>query len=158
MDRNEGIGLLKGSEQGVAEWNRRRKPGESIPNLRGADLCGANLIRANLIRANLIRANLIRADLYEAKLSRADLSEADLYEAKLRGAKLSTADLSDARCGGTTFGDVDLSAVKGLDSITHSEPSTVGIDTLFRSGGKLREAFLRGCGVPETLIVQLKSD
>ena len=32
-------------------------------------------------------------------------------------------------------------------------PSTVGIDTLFRSGGKIPEAFLRGCGVPETLIV-----
>ena len=47
--------------------------------------------------------------------------------------------------------------MKGLDSIRHHGPSTVGIDTLFRSGGKIPEAFLRGCGVPDVLIEYLPS-
>ena len=34
----------------------------------------------------------------------------------------------------------------------HSGPSTVGIDTIYASGGKIPESFLRGCGVPENFI------
>ena len=45
----------------------------------------------------------------------------------------------------------------GLDAIVHTGPSTVGIDTLFRSKGKIPEAFLRGCGVPDALIVQQRA-
>ena len=53
-------------------------------------------------------------------------------------------------CANTTiFADVDLSEVRGLESIKHMGPSTIGIDTLFRSQGKIPEVFLRGCGVPE---------
>jgi hypothetical protein len=55
----------------------------------------------------------------------------------------------------TVFASVDLSDVQGLGSIRHDGPSTVGIDTLFRSKGKIPEAFLRGCGVPESLIQSL---
>src|SRR3954467_14460998 len=43
MDREEALGLLKGGEQGIAEWNRRRKAGESIPDFSDADLSGAHL-------------------------------------------------------------------------------------------------------------------
>jgi len=39
--------------------------------------------------------------------------------------------------------------------MTHIGPSTVGVDTLIRSQGKIPEAFLRGCGVPESLIQSL---
>ena len=60
--------------------------------------------------------------------------------------------------GGTFFADVaGLSKASGLDSIQHEGPSTVGIDTLFLSKGKISDAFLRGCGVPETLIEYLPS-
>jgi hypothetical protein len=48
------------------------------------------------------------------------------------------ADLSEAKCGFTGFGNVDLSEVKGLETIRHEGPSTVGMDTLFRSRGKIR--------------------
>jgi hypothetical protein len=37
--------------------------------------------------------------------------------------------------------------VKGLESIRHEGPSTVGVDTLVRSRGRIPEAFLRGCGL-----------
>src|SRR5205823_3127407 len=37
----------------------------------------------------------------------------------------------------------------------HEGPSTVGIDTLVHSRGKVPKAFLRGCGMPESLIQSL---
>jgi TIR domain len=72
-------------------------------------------------------------------------------------ADLSVADLSGALCWRTVFADVDLSKAKGLDSVIHHGPSTIGTDTLFLSEGKLPEAFLRGCGVPDALISYLPS-
>jgi hypothetical protein len=47
--------------------------------------------------------------------------------------------------------------VKGLESIQHEGPSTVGVDTLILSRRRIPEAFLRGCGVPEALIAYLPS-
>ena len=138
-------------------------------DLREADLRGAVLSRAYLSGAGLGRAQLLDADLCGADLRVVDLREADLRgavlrDAKLRdailhradfgGANLSGADLTYALCLQTSFSNNDLSHVRGLDSLKHDGPSTVGIDTLFRSEGKIPEIFLRGCGVPETLIVQ----
>ena len=48
MDRDEALKLLKSGEEGIREWNQRRRPGEAIP-----DLGGANLYRAALFFANL---------------------------------------------------------------------------------------------------------
>jgi hypothetical protein len=39
----------------------------------------------------------------------------------------------------------------------HEYPSTVGIETLFLSNGKIPESFLRDCGVPEEFIRYLPS-
>jgi hypothetical protein len=197
MNRKEAMRLLRGGQDGVKEWNSRRRGGESIPNLSGTDLSGADLFKANLSgavltgavltgadlsEAELSKADLSGADLIQADLSWADLSEADLREADLReadliqadliqadlseaglseaglsGADLSGADVTNCRCEGTLFANVDLSEVKGLETIRHEGPSTVGVDTLFKSKGKIPEAFLRGCGVPEPIIVNLKS-
>jgi TIR domain/Pentapeptide repeats (8 copies) len=90
-------------------------------------------------------------------LYRAELMGAILGGAELSGANLSGADLNEAMVGATTFGNNDLSSVKGLDNIVHQWPSTVGIDTLYESGGKIPEVFLRGCGVPEIFITFAKS-
>ncbi len=131
-------------------------------DLSGADLRDANLIRADLSVANLSVAILIRADLSGADLSGAnligaDLSGADLSGANLSGAYLGGANLGESQCYRTIFANIDLSEVRGLDSIKHLGPSTVGIDTLFLSKGKIPEGFLRGCGVPDALIVQQRA-
>jgi hypothetical protein len=65
---------------------------------------------------------------------------------------LSGADVSRARFDFTVLGDNDLSQTKGLDTAQHLGPSTIGIDTIQRSGGKIPEAFLRGAGVPDNWI------
>jgi hypothetical protein len=70
-------------------------------------------------------------------------------------ADLSGANVTDCLCLVTLFTAVDLSEVKGLETISHHGPSTVGVDTLFKSKGKIPEAFLHGCGVPDGWITNI---
>ena len=123
----------------------------------GADLRGLDLSVADLSGANLTGVNLVFANLYGAHLDRATLRRANLGRAKFWAAILDGADFSNTIIWGTTFGDNDLSLVTGLDTVEHRGPSTIGIDTLYKSGGKIPEVFLRGCGVPETFITFAKS-
>ena len=135
--------------------------------LRRADLSGADLSRADLSRANLSEvdlsgADLIGADLSRADLSRADLSRVDLSRADLSGAKLSEVDLSEANfseaiISNTIFVNIDLGSVRNLAEIKHYGPSSIGIDTLFRSNFNIPESFLEGAGVPRRLIEYLPS-
>jgi hypothetical protein len=125
--------------------------------LKGATLKGATLKGLPLDEANLSEANLIRATLSGADLSGADLSGAKLNVTKLNGANINDANLSEAEVGATTFGHNDLSLVRGLDTVIHLGPSTIGIDTIYRSQGKIPDIFLRGCGAPENFITFHKS-
>jgi uncharacterized protein YjbI with pentapeptide repeats len=164
--------------QGVEAWKKWRLENPAIrprlrdANLIDADLRGANLISADLrgadlrgadLRdANLIDADLRGADLSGANLRSADLSGANLRSADLTGVDLSSADLRganlrEAYVGHTTFGDADLSETKGLDTIGHCGPSTIGVDTLYRSKGKIPESFLRDAGLPDLFLTYVPS-
>ena len=152
MDRDEAIGLLRRGPEGIAKWNNQHQIEEGMLDLSGADLRGAELRGVDLSCTNLRRCDLSGAD-----LSGADLHGASLTMANFRGAELTGTQFGDAHCGATLFVSVDLSGAKGLDSVEHDGPSTIGTDTLFRSGGKIPEAFLRGCGLPDELISYLPS-
>ena len=149
----------------------------SRANLRGADISAADLSDADLSGAKLREAKLSSAYLRGSDFGEADLCEADLAGADLRGvsfcmadlsrANLSSADLRRARLGHANltgavvgfaaFGDNDLSDVKGLDAVVHTGPSTIGIDTIYRSHGNIPLAFLRGAGVPDNFIAYMGS-
>jgi hypothetical protein len=157
----------------------------SEANLSGAKLFEANLSQTNLNLADLRGAHLDRADLSRANLSGADLSgtnlsEANLYRADLSSAKfdglyihfvsddadglfhvgyfsLAGADLTETTLGYSVLADLDLSNVKGLETVRHVGPLTIGIDTIYRSRGQIPEAFLRGAGVPENFIAYMVS-
>ncbi len=129
----------------------------SRTHLSKADLRGANLNRTNLRGADLSGANLDRVSLREAHLEDADLRGTNLIGAELREALLDGADFAGAVAKATIFADVDLSAAKGLETVQHDGPSTIGIDAVYNSGGEIPEAFLRGCGVPEDLISYIRS-
>jgi hypothetical protein len=141
-----------------------------LADLREADLRGANLREANLRGAKLRHAELEGADPRGAKLRYAELNRADLRLPNLRGAQLNGADLRGAHlrgadlkatnlsrtlldgadlsgscCGETLLVEVDLSGVTGLETVRHRSPSTLGIETLYRSKGKIPAEFLRGC-------------
>ena len=180
MANKEHLKILK---QGVKVWNNWRGdiPAD-LPDLRGADLCRADLQRAylgaaNLHAANLFNANLTDADLSGASLRGASLRGANLNGADLCGANLSGADLSHATLWGanlisanvegtnlegaaalfTIFADLDLSKAIGLDRVRHFAPSSIGIDTIYKSKGKIPEVFLRRCGVPDIFIKYIQS-
>src|SRR5690348_4416622 len=166
MANQEHVETLKRS---VGEWNGWRETFTGSPDLsgayfRGADLAGANLSNTNLHEAKLSRANLHGANLNGAKLTKAylnaavlggaslhaaNLRESNLIWANLSGADLTGADFTGAAVGWTIFGNLDLSVAKGIDGLIHYAPSTVGINTVYGSQGKIPSDFLRGVGVPE---------
>ncbi len=175
MANEEHLAILKLGYKVWNEW-RDENPEEPIvlteADLRGAYLNRANLSGADLSKADLSGATLHMTNLNGADLSKADLSGATLHMTKLNGAGLSgahllranltytnlnEADLSNTIFGHTTIANVDLSVVKGLESAEHFEPSTIGIDTIYRSGGKIPEVFLRGAGVPDSFITFMQS-
>jgi hypothetical protein len=128
-----------------------------LANLAGANLVGTDLTLADLRASHLVNANfenavLLEANLRDAVLDSANLRNALIAYANFSNANLSGVNLSKASCQGTIFADVDLSAVKGLKSVKHEDSSTIGINTLYKSKGKIPEEFLRGCGVPDQMI------
>jgi len=183
MTNAKHVDVLRQGKEAIRAWRAEnprvlfdlRKADLRGTALRGADLHEANLRQAdlrgiNLIGANLREADLRQADLRDTDLMGADLREADLIRANLRGADLTGsnlrgadligaslrgADLSNAVCTFTVLDDVDLSSVKGLETVRHFGTSLIGVDTLYRSHGRIPEVFLRGCGVPESLITYL---
>jgi len=155
---------LDGRNLGCANFSDANLQGADLfhADLRGANLIGAHLRLANLTRATLLGADLSGKELYGTNLSGAILDHANLSNAALMSASLSFAILGDARfdhatLGFTSLGAVDLSTVKGLESVIHRAPSTIGIDTIYLSKGRIPDSFLRGAGVPENLITYMKS-
>jgi hypothetical protein len=118
-------------------------------NLSNAYLAGAILRVADLTATNLTRAYLGEVDFSGAYLGEADLSGADLHKAILRRVILRQTVFSFARIRSTIFGYVDLTEAIGLEDVEHLGPSTLGMDTLALSKGKIPEVFLRGCGLSD---------
>jgi uncharacterized protein YjbI with pentapeptide repeats len=134
----------------------------TFADLRGADLGEADLTRADLSEADLTGANLtdasvVRADLSGVMLRGADLSRANLTGAEMIGGDMRDADFSGAILGGNLFVNVDFRAAIGLETVRQIGPSTLGLDTMYRSRGQIPESFLRGSGVPEHFIAYLRS-
>lgn len=179
MANREHLKILK---QGARKWNQWREENtEIVPDLTGAKLIKANLTEESVSRGtagndglilryrtetsipydlryvDLTDADLTFANLTNAILKGADLSDTLLSNTNFSHADLSDVSLSDAVVDGAIFVDVDLSSVHGLWSVDHRGPSSIGIDTLYKSGGNIEEDFLRGCGVPENFITFAKS-
>ena len=139
----------------------------SNADLRGADLQAANLAEAKLTgailkEATLNSANASESNLTEANLSMADVSmtklvKADLCRANLINTQLKKTDLTQSTIGFTIFANVDLSSALGLDTINHLGPSSIDIDTIFRSRWSIPEVFLKGLGVPEIFVDYMSS-
>lgn len=164
MANPEHLEILK---QGVEVWNKWRDEKENvIPDLRGSTFFNSTTLRdANFYFANLrggdfhnidfSGTDLRGADMCATNLQNANLSNTKLEGASLDHTQLANADLSKAQMGYTLFGFVDLSEARNLESVEHTSPSSVGIDTIYRSRGNIPEKFLRGCGVPEEFIIQI---
>jgi hypothetical protein len=162
----------------VADTNLSgRPPSASLreADLRNANLTGANLCAVDLGLANLQGALLLRTDCgpstiqsrksrgehmqvaVSANLSGTNLGGAELLWVNFNETILTSADFSNCIMARIAFTNVDLSCCKGLDTVSHFSPSIIGIETIYRSYGKIPDVFLRGAGVPEPFIAQMKS-
>jgi hypothetical protein len=131
----------------------------SSTDLIEADFSGADLSIAWCISTNFLAADFTKADLFGAQLMAADFSlvflqDTNLEDANLWYAKFATAYLEGAEFKGSYFGEtvlsnVDLSKARGLAKARHRSPSTIGIDTIRSSQGKIPKTFLRGCGLSD---------
>lgn len=126
-------------------------------NMKGALLSGALLISAQIADADLTGVNLNGADLSFADLSGTSLRGADVGNSKLHRTVFYKTDVGDAAFGEaqmswTTLANLDLSGAKGLESVIHKGPSSIGIDTVYMSSGRVPDAFLRGAGVLDDFI------
>jgi uncharacterized protein YjbI with pentapeptide repeats len=134
-------------------------------NLQGANLALADLKWVDLEQANLISAVLRGADLRKANCKMAHLYRADLQEANCTETYFDSAILHQAYLQGTilrraifwqtAFSDVDLTKTIGLEECIHHGASSIDFRTL--QYGPLPLAFLRGCGLPDTVIDYLPS-
>ena len=124
-------------------------------NLTGANLTGAQLRHTFLMTDDLSHANLTGANLSYAQLAGAKLNHANLKEAIFNGRNFEDTDFEGAVCNLTVFINIDLSKTRGLDKVIHKKHSSIGVDTLSKSKGKIPESFLRGCGLSEKLILLL---
>lgn len=145
---------MRGANLNGANLQEANMNGSNLRSARmnSANMSLANVSRANMSNAELIRTNLCGADLSGVNLGGAVLKDANLLGTNLTGANLDGADLTNAIVGSTLFGNVDLSNVKGLETLVHLGPSTVGMDTIYKSKGKIPVSFLKNAGVPSHLI------
>ena len=123
---------------------------------REAKLKAAKLVGLYAAHTDLSGADLEYADLSGADLTGANLTGSNLKSVNLTGAILDGADLSEARLQWSLLVDVDLSQVKGLETVQHYGGSSISMDTIERSHGKVPESFLQGSGLSALEIEYVK--
>lgn len=153
-------------------------------NFEGADLTVVALKKCNFANANLLGVfiggtfeptsfelrhgsrfedvNLSGAYLEGAQLSPVDFADvnlkgANLLRARIVNSEFKHTDFSQSIFGGNVIANTDFGSAIGLEDTIHRIPSTIGIDTVYRSGGQIPESFLRGCGVPDIFIKYIQS-
>jgi uncharacterized protein YjbI with pentapeptide repeats len=130
----------------------------SNSDLSESDLTGAKMYEATLVDCSFRKTILSDTSFFWSTLRGADFADANLLGADLTGIEdLSGVDMSHATMGYTILGDIDLSHVRGLETVIHDGPSTVGIDTIYASGGNIPSTFLANAGIPDDFITYIPS-
>lgn len=151
MANTEHLEMLK---RGADAWNVWRDNNPQIsPDLSGADLRKRSLRNFDLARADLSSANLRDVSFRRASLNNANLSEAKLHRAFFSGSRLRGTNFQKSLLYETVFANVDLGVSQNVSEFIHRGPSVVDHRTLARSRN-LPLAFLRGCGLPDSLILE----
>lgn len=163
-DTNLNEANLTGTNLGLATVHRSDLGGASLinANLGGSKITDSRLVGVRFTAAGLIRASLTNCILDGVNFRMADLSGADISESTFQATNFSEALLAKtnfrrAILNRTIFANNDLSSSLELSSTQHDGPSTVGIDTIYKSGGHIPDRFLREAGVPEEMIELARS-
>jgi len=126
-------------------------------NLRGAALNVVDCRCAKFSSAKFSYASVKVVNFQSAYLDDAQFTNAVFVNCNFESCRLEQTDFARSNIGYCSFVNTNMSESKGLETVNHSAPSSIAIDTLYMSTGKIPEVFLRGCGVPEDFIVYLPS-
>ena len=126
-------------------------------NLTGTKISTTQLYKADLRNSNLQKTEIVMSLFQWSDLRKANFTKANLSGTKLIRTNVDGTNFNESIFGKTIISEIDISKAIGLESVDHHGPSTIGIDTVYGSGGKIPEIFLRGCGVHENFICYMKS-
>ncbi len=129
----------------------------SNATLTQSTLANTWLKRASFVEATLVRTNLSGADLSESVFRLANLSNANLFRTELNHSILKGTNFSGCKIAHATFGDVNLDESQGLQDVLHLMPSSIGVDTIFKSKGRIPRSFLRGVGLSDSFVDYVES-
>lgn len=121
-------------------------------NLEEAEFSKVLIHDSNLRSANMRGAHFGKATISRSHLEQANLTGAWLFETGLDSLGLDQADFTNATFGETRLCNLDLREVIGLATARHLRPSSIGIETIIASHGKIPRSFLQSVGIPTTLI------
>ncbi|HZU27317.1 MAG TPA: pentapeptide repeat-containing protein, partial [Bryobacteraceae bacterium] len=148
-------------------------------NLQRTDLRNACLDKATLAEARLLACSAVGGSFEKTDFNDADLTGSDFSETNCDGAHLTSATLRVTKMNRASMREADLREARfipvqrrhdgsdfwrngplvlrfqqgqGNARILHSGASSIGIETLYASHGEIPEIFLRGAGVPDSLI------
>jgi hypothetical protein len=80
----------------------------------------------------------------------------DFFQTQFWSVDLTGTDMTGSSFGYSIFQDCDMSDIIGLDQVRHDCPSTIGLDSVFQSHGKIPESFLLEAGLPAAALDFLK--
>ncbi|MDA0834519.1 MAG: pentapeptide repeat-containing protein [Planctomycetota bacterium] len=150
---------LEGANMNAADFTNAKGIGTdfSLAQLTRTILTNCDFTQAIFNGANLSAATFQESILNEASLTETLLIDTQFKKSSLIGTNFSRALIDkthwqDCTLAWATFGNVNLGTASGLDSFMHLAPSCIGIDTLYRSNGKISESFLQACGLPEAFL------
>lgn len=151
-------------------------------NFSGADLSEAVIERSSFMTGQWEGTSLRGSAIHEVtfasvRMRDAVFSETQLIASSFHGCFLENADFQGSLVDTTTFAHsvlhgakfhrmvladsifagLSLSEVSGLDEVSHQHPTTIGMDTLVHSREMLPLAFLKGAGLPDSIIEFLPS-
>jgi len=124
----------------------------SEADLRYANLSEGVFKECDFEKSDFEEAVADGANFTKGRFSGVNFRKSSLLNTNFSDADLTGADFSGAIVGHTVFANNDLRQTVGLEVVYHYDPSSIGLDTIYRSRGQISAVFLRGAGVPEILI------
>jgi uncharacterized protein YjbI with pentapeptide repeats len=136
-------------------------------NFESSDFSKSEFSGSFLGNCNFKGTNFAKSGLFGTYFAYPDFSQAKLCGAYLGGiiilnGKMEESDFTDVRMKNTVLSDSDLSKCKGLETVNHLGPSTIGFDTLaktFRGAGCVIspefKTFVVNAGTPIQLLEEL---
>jgi uncharacterized protein YjbI with pentapeptide repeats len=129
----------------------------SDADFAGCEFLDCQMMHSNFHGASFTKCILISSDVKSANFHETDFSDARLVNVHFYQSELRRTCFQRSAFTYVNFSDCDLSAAEGLDTVLHDTPTSLGLDTIYRSGGRISEPFLRNSGVPDGFITQMRS-